>query len=126
MNSEVDEELEVETEVEVDRGSAVEVVFAAEAEALLVVDVVDVVEVVESFDTFEGSVVESTEVVGLGLGLGLSLSASLSSSGQMPVSQGSLEQHPRNGPFEQTYQSLPVRQVILSLMDRSERGWSKT
>lgn len=37
----------------------------------------------------------------------------LTSSGQMPVVHGSVEQHPRKSPFEQTYHCLPPKQVLI-------------
>lgn len=81
------------------------VVVCADSEAvgddavLSVLTVPGVVEVSEDVDV-DLAVVAVDEVV------------ELPSSGQTPVVQGSLEQHPRKSPAEQTYHCLPLVHVL--------------
>lgn len=122
-----DAKIEVEVEIEIDSATPVEVSVGVEAEREVVVvedpvafvdstDVVDVIEVVKVVDTPEGV----AGIAGVGLDLSVLWVPSLSSSGQIPVLHGSIEQHPWNGPLEQTYQALPPEQDILGLV-----SWSK-
>lgn len=119
-----DSEVEVDDAVGIDSIAAVDVEVAVEADWDAVVfadvDIVDGTEEVEKVDTLDVSAGGASVVAGEGLGLLASLRL-LSSSGQTPVLQGSAEQHPRNGPLEQTYQALPPEQDILCLLDEGEQ-----
>ncbi|KAK1140494.1 hypothetical protein N8T08_010339 [Aspergillus melleus] len=121
------DDAKIEVEVEIDSATPVEVSVGVEAEREVVVvenpvafvdstDVVDVVEVVKVVDTPEGA----AGIAGVSLDLSVLWVPSLSSPGQIPVLHGSIEQHPWNGPLEQTYQALPPEQDILGLVI-----WSK-
>lgn len=111
-----------DSEVEVDDAVDVEVAVEADWDAVVFadVDIVDGTEEVEKVDTLDVSAGGASMVAGEGLSLLASLLL-LSSSGQTPVLQGSAEQHPRNGPLEQTYQALPPEQDILCLLDEGEQ-----
>ncbi|KAH8426687.1 uncharacterized protein LDX57_004421 [Aspergillus melleus] len=124
---EVEIEVEVEVEIEIDSVTPVEFSVGVEAERKVVVveapvafvdsvDVLAVIEVVTVVDTPEGA----AGTAGVGLDLSVLSVPLLSSSGQMPELHGSIEQHPWNGPLEQTYQALPPEQDIIGLV-----SWSK-